>query len=265
VKWPLADDAGLMAHPEAAPPFGRHGADDGCCAFCPAPIPIRAPAVAATDRGRRERGRGRREARYGNPTPPTSANRQSSPRAPAPRASRLRDGEVATRQPGLRRPPPAAHPLPPASGRGDGTRAAGGGTGSRHRAARSALWPPNPGTSALSPGAPAPRACRLRVGTPAKWPRADQPRPWTRSLPPAAHPPPPAGGAATDHGRRGPGRGARERAARSASRAPGLRAAPVRAASRAMGRRRVAGRPGVHRGQTAAWRWAEYRPRSLWA
>ena len=47
----------------------------------------------------------------------------------------------------------------------------GAGTGRRHRAARSALWQPDLadcGHSEVSPGAPAPQACRLRDGVPGR-------------------------------------------------------------------------------------------------
>ena len=57
---------------------------------------LRAPAVAATDRGPRAPERvacgGMRVARYGNPTPPTSAVRRLSPGVTAPPACRPRDG-----------------------------------------------------------------------------------------------------------------------------------------------------------------------------
>jgi hypothetical protein len=110
-------------------------------------IPIRTPAVAATERGRREEAAGirMRDARCGTATPRTVAIRKQSPGAPAPRACRLRDGvpakwphaevpwirrslqmvrspPAAPRKPWPRRPPPAAHPHPPAGGRGDGRR-----------------------------------------------------------------------------------------------------------------------------------------------
>jgi hypothetical protein len=97
-------------------------------------MPIRAPAIAATDHARRvpERlaGIGRREARYAT-KPGTWA---LSPGATPPRACRLR---VASRRGGLpppfpvswhtrklRCPPGRAHPHPHAGGRGDGRRAA---------------------------------------------------------------------------------------------------------------------------------------------
>ena len=77
---------------------------------------------------------------------------------------------------GRSRPPRRAHPHPPAGGRGGGTRAAGAGTGRRRRAARCALCHPAQAPGSCRPGATAPRARRLRVGIPVKWPRADRPR-----------------------------------------------------------------------------------------
>jgi hypothetical protein len=73
-------------------------------------------------------------------------------------------------------------------------------------------------TRKSSPGATAPPACRLRVGVPVKWSRADAPG--CRRPPPSAHPHPHAGGprrraagAGTGGGRRDgrPGNGRRER------------------------------------------------------
>jgi len=46
--------------------------------------------------------------------------------------------------------------------------AGGGGAGWRHRGCLKRVMPPNPRTRKYRPGATAPRACRLRVGTPAK-------------------------------------------------------------------------------------------------
>jgi hypothetical protein len=82
-----------------------------------------------------------------------SASRRTTmrhPSRPAPHTSRMR-------VPSARR---ASHPR--AGGRGDAQRAAGGGTGVKR------VMPPNRRTRKLSPGAPATRACRLRVGIPAR-------------------------------------------------------------------------------------------------
>jgi hypothetical protein len=68
--------------------------------------------------------------------------------------------------------PRAAHPHPRAGGRVDGRRAAGGGTGRWTPGGLKRVIAPNAGTQMSSPGATAPRPCRLRVGIPAKGPRA---------------------------------------------------------------------------------------------
>ena len=51
--------------------------------------------------------------------------------------------------------------------------AGGGGAGWRHRGCLKRVMPPNPRTRKYRPGATAPRACRLRVGIPVKWARAE--------------------------------------------------------------------------------------------
>jgi hypothetical protein len=163
----------------------------------------------------------------------------------------------------MRRPPPAAHPIRHAGGRGDGQRAAGAGTGGRHRP-REARSATQHGQPKASPGAPAPRACRLRVGIPAKWaladvlgftaceyrtpsigrPRADH----GRSAPtPIAHPHPHAGG-----------RGDGARAARSALCNPTPAAGGYRPAQPRHGRAGCA----RHRGEVAAHRlsWTQCPP-----
>jgi hypothetical protein len=75
---------------------------------------------------------------------------------------------------GRRRLPPARIHTRPAAIAANGPRA---GAAERPRA-RSALWRPDPRNSAIRinrPASIAPRACGLRVGVPAKWPRAGVP------------------------------------------------------------------------------------------
>jgi len=70
-------------------------------------------------------------------------------------------------------PPPAAHPHPPAGGRSDGPQAGAPGSDRRGAGGAKRVMPPHRGTRMSSPGATAPRACRLRVGIAVKWPLAD--------------------------------------------------------------------------------------------
>jgi len=64
---------------------------------------------------------------------------------------------------------PSARRLSPSARRRSRRRTAGGGgAGWRHRGCLKRVMPPNPRTRKYRPGATAPRACRLRVGTPAK-------------------------------------------------------------------------------------------------
>ena len=117
-----------------------------------------------------------------------------------------------------RRLSPAAHPHPHAGDRGDGRRAPGSGL---REARYGNAAPPSSPIRRLSPGATAPRACRLRVGIPVTWPFADvlglrRNGPPTGAAPnmdaaasrPARIPIRARAGAATEHGRRAPGRAA---------------------------------------------------------
>ena len=101
----------------------------------------------------------------------------------------------------MRCPPRRARPPPRAGGRGDGRRRRAAAPGGAKR-----VMPPNPGIWKLSSGAPAPCPCRLRVGISVKLPLADEPG---RSA--LRHPRIPIrtlAVAATEDGRRAPGRGA---------------------------------------------------------
>jgi len=158
----------------------------------PPRIPIRPPAVAATDGGRRAPGA--LTAGAGCASALCRQNRLATRKYRPAHLRRGRAGCASTsRRSGARRrswvtgtkivrhPPTGLAPIidasalrtariahPRAGGRGDGQRAVGGGSGPR--AAKRVIRQPE-----VSPGAPAPRACRLRVGVPAKWPRADVP------------------------------------------------------------------------------------------
>ena len=84
VKWrPPEFPGGSRRFGNLTPPAGRFRADDGRGAFRPPRIPIRTPAVAAPEHGRRAPGRAvgirLREARYGHPIPATSATRKYRP------------------------------------------------------------------------------------------------------------------------------------------------------------------------------------------
>jgi hypothetical protein len=117
----------------------------------------RPPRVAHPIRVQAVRGDGPRAAGGGT-------GRRYRATAPRARPHRLRVGaapkwpqaDVAPRG----RPPPRAHPHPRAGGRGDGPRAAGGGTEPPVSSARSALWHPTPGTRKYRP----PHLCHGRAG-----------------------------------------------------------------------------------------------------
>jgi hypothetical protein len=173
-----------------APSATRCPANHECVALRPPRISIRAPAVAATDRGRRARGRaagiGRHEARYDSPNR-TPGSSRPVPLCQVPAGTRLRVGIpvkwLLAEVPGLRRAhrqptdaaptmdaPPSAPRASPSAGWRSRRRTAGGGTGRRHRAAGCAGWQPNPADfrhpAAITPGTTARAARRRRV----KWP-----------------------------------------------------------------------------------------------
>jgi hypothetical protein len=119
-----------------------------------------------------------------------------------------------------------------------------------HRGAKRVM-PPNAGTKKLSLGAPAPRACRVRVAILAKNDATRRAAPRKsgaqRRPPPLAHPHPPAAVAASDHGRWPPGLtdGCRARGDR-------IRARQTAACALPPGPRRPAGGRGGRRGWEAA-------------
>ena len=110
--------------------------------------------------------------------------------------------------------PTARIPIRPPGGRGDGPRLRAPKRGAGHQAARSALWPPNPGILKVSPGTTAPLACgpmaarrhpgevaarrRFRITAHSKNGTPCAHRPCTNHkcgrLPHVAHPHPQAGG-----------------------------------------------------------------------
>jgi hypothetical protein len=104
---------------------------------------------------------------------------------------------------GTFRPP---HPHPQAGGRGDGPRAAGAGTGRGALGCAKRVMPPNLGSEevvARRTRATGVQAARRRPGE-----VAARRRSWARRLPPARIPLRAPAVAATDHGRRAPGRAA---------------------------------------------------------
>jgi len=121
------------------------------------------PTVAATDQARRAREprlshRAHSYDRAGLRAAAATlldSQRSRGDAAPSAVRHRVRHGRAAL---------PAAHPHPRAGGRGAGPRA-GANNESRPACRRSEpVWNPK-----VSPGATAPRACRLRVSVPAKW------------------------------------------------------------------------------------------------
>jgi hypothetical protein len=176
-----ATEHGRRGSGSCRPPQPRHGRAGcapkwplanvlECATLPPIRIPIRTPAVAATGGGIERRDAPGcalwqpEPADFAHPEATTPRNRATGA------GTRLRVGVGAEAAGQGWAPPPAAHPHPPAGGRGDGRRAAGARSADSGRGMRERVMPSKPaGHPEVSPGAPAPRACRLRVDIPAKW------------------------------------------------------------------------------------------------